>query len=93
MSTVLNAVAGGMTMAKSGVGGRKRPTTTSNEVEVKVKGKSKKVALTEPEIKKVTEASDKSKALTEIVARRYKAKADDIDVSGSFVSRTINPKT
>lgn len=84
VSTVLNAVAGGITMAKSGVKGSKRPATTSNEVEVKVKGKSKKVTLTDTEIKKVSEASDKSKALTDIVAKKYKAKIDDVDVSESF---------
>jgi hypothetical protein len=80
-------------MAKSGVRGAKRPTATSNEVEVKVKGKTKKVVLTDPEIKKINDANDKGKTLTDIVSSKYKVKADDVDVSESLISRTINPKT
>lgn len=94
VSTVLNAVAGGIAMKKSGVKGSNRPVKTTNDVDVKVKGKTKKITLTDPEIKKINDATDKKAALTEIVIKKHGVKADDVDVSTSFKSgKWYNPKT
>lgn len=94
VSTVLNAVAGGIAMKKSGVRGSNRPVKTTNDVDVKVKGKTKKITLTDPEIKKINDATDKKAALTEIIVKKHGVKADDVDVSTSFKSgKWYNPKT
>lgn len=92
--TVLNALSGAISLSKTGIGGNKRPTKTTNEVEVKVKGKSEKVRLTDVEVKKINESSNSKQELTDIVATKRGVSASDIDVEGSFVKgRWYKPKT
>ena len=92
--TVLNALSGAVSLRKTGIGGSKRPAKTSNEIEVKIKGKSEKIKLTDAEIKKVNEASDKNKALSDLIVARKRVKVSDVDVSSNFVSRkAFKPKT
>lgn len=82
---MLNALSGAISLSKTGIGGSKRPTKTTNEVEVKVKGKSEKIRLTDGEIKKINESSNSKQELTDIVAAKRGVSASDIDVEASFV--------
>ena len=92
--TVLNAVAGGISLKKSGLAGGQRPKKTSNEVDIKIKGKTGKIKLTDEEIKRINSSPDKQKALADLISTKKGVKVSDIDVSGSFTPRTLlRPKT
>ena len=85
--TVLNALSGAVSLSKTGIGGSKRPTKTTNEVEVKVKGKTEKIRLTDAEVKRINESSNGKQELVDIVATKRKVTAADVDAEGSFIKK------